>query len=135
MVNFSPGHKHELKAGSTVGSRYVDWFDEDGNPAEMDISKMDTDDLWQLKRHIESYYQEQVKAIEDELDNWTEVFCAVCGMSQIAYRGYPFVTWGFRSGWVLCPQHLRAYDLLGTPDGERLKMEREEEEKIQELFG
>lgn len=136
MVEINSNHKRErLEAVSGHNHRMVDWFDDEGKPTQVDVTKIDTDELWKLRDQMESYHKEQQKVIMDELNSWTEVHCAVCGMEQVAYRGYPFITWGFRAGYILCPQHLRAYDMLGTPDGERLKQAKAEEAEIKELFG
>lgn len=133
MVEFSIDHK--LMASSGKHGVMIDWFDDNGNPKQIDITTIDTDKLWEMRHRMVRYHREQLDAIDKELESWSTVNCAVCDMEQVAYRGYPFITWGLRDGYILCPKHLRAYDLKGTPEGEKQDQEREEARQIQELFG
>lgn len=138
MVEFQSGHKEELRAISGKSTK-VDWYNKDGKPVPIDISQLETNALWELRNSIRDFCAHQLDVIDQELNNWTSIYCSVCGEEDLAYRGQPFITWGVRGGYILCPRHTRAFDLKGTPEGERLEAEkkriREEQKEIAELFG
>lgn len=139
MVEFNNGHKvpsqHELIAGGKSGNTIVDFYDEKGEWGEIDVSLIPTNELWALRRTMKNYFDEQIKIIDEELDNWSEISCHICGQQDLAYRGQPFITWGMRGGYVLCPRHVLAFDLVGTPEGEIIKKAKRERKEIEEIFG
>jgi hypothetical protein len=137
MVEFQTTHKEERepRITSNYKSTKIDWYDEEGEWGVVDIRDLDTQELWTLRNTIKKFFDEQLKVIDDELNNWTPIHCAVCGKEDLAHRGYPFVTWGIRSEHILCPKHVAAFDREGTPDGEQLKQLKQEQREIKELFG
>ena len=139
MVEFNNSHKasskHELIAGGKSGNTIVDFYNEKGEWGEIDVSKLSTNDLWALRRQMKDYFDTQIKVIDDELDNWSDISCHICGQQDLAYRGQPFITWGFRAGYIMCPRHVRAFDLKGTPEGELIEQARKERKELEEIFG
>ena len=135
MVEFNQNHKYEVKATSGHTGKMIDWYNENGEWAEIDVSKIDTPELWQLRHTLKKYLDTQLQVIDSELDNWTEISCNICGQEDLAYRGQPFITWGIRAGYFLCPRHVAAYDRIGTPEGEILKEIKREKAEIKEIFG
>ena len=134
MVEFTDEHK-EPRITANYQSTIIQWYDKDGKFTDVDIKDISTDDLWALRNSIHRFMCEQLAVIDAELNNWTEIHCAVCGQDDLAHRGYPFVTWGIRAGYILCPRHLMAYDLKGTPEGELLERAKQERREIAEIFG
>jgi len=135
MVEFDKSHKHEVRATSGSSGKMIDWYNDKGEWAEMDVSKIDTPDLWQLRHTVKRYLDAQLQVIDSELDNWTTISCNICQRDDLAYRGQPFITWGIRAGFFLCPQHLAAYDRMGTPEGEILKEIKREKAELKAIFG
>ena len=137
MVQFNDVHKDEREPRITANYQptVIDWYNDNGEWGEVDIKDIKTSDLWALRNQIERYLRKQLMVIDAELNNWTTIYCAVCGEEDLAHRGYPFVTWGIRGGHILCPRHLRAFDLKGTPEGKLLDQAKKEQREIAELFG
>lgn len=135
MVEFKSEHKGEVRIPNHSSNTVIDWYTAKGEWGEVDIKDVPTGDLWDLRNTVERFMREQLKVIDDELNSWASIYCSVCGEEDVAHRGYPFVTWGLRGGFLLCPRHLRAFDLQGTPEGELLEAAKKEQREIAELFG
>lgn len=134
MIQFKDSHK-EIRISSSVNKDTVEWFNEDGELEKINVQALSDDALFSLKSRVSTWYQEQMSVIDGELNNWQPIYCSVCGEEDLSYRGRPFVTWGLRGGYVLCPRHTRAYDRFGTPEAKLLAEARAEEAEIKELFG
>jgi len=135
MVEFNQDHKGEMKATSGHKNKIIDFYNEAGDWAEIDVSKIDTPNLWELRHTVKKYLDAQLQVIDSELDNWTTIKCTVCERDDLAYRGQPFISWGIRAGFFLCPKHLAAYDRMGTPEGEIVKKMKEESADLKAIFG
>lgn len=142
MVEITQAHKESRRSADIeprITSNYqdteIDWFDKKGKWGKVDVKNIETSDLWVLRREIEGYLRRQLATIDAELNNWTTIYCAVCGAEDLAHRGYPFVTWGIRGGYILCPAHLMRFDRIGTPEDELIKEARKQEKELKELFG
>lgn len=100
MVQFNDVHKDEREPRITANYQptIIDWYNDNGEWGEVDIKDIKTSDLWALRNQIERYLRKQLMVIDAELNNWTTIYCAVCGEEDLAHRGYPFVTWGIRGG-------------------------------------
>jgi hypothetical protein len=94
---------------------------------------MEASDLWALRSQIERQTAEDIAAIDAELDRWEPIACAVCGIEDLAYRGEPFITWGNRGGYMLCPNHLVKFDRKGTPEEEKFN-QFAKDQQIKEIF-
>lgn len=117
MVKFNHKHKEEKPKLSIEG----------------DLSQMETSDLYALRNQIQRQAAEDISAIDAELDRWEDIECAVCGAQDLAYRGEPFITWGKRGEYLLCPNHLAKFDRKGTP--EEAKFNRfTKQQQIKEIF-
>lgn len=97
---------------------------------EVDVSKLTDHELFLMRNELDHWYQEQRAIIQDEIERWEPIYCAVCGQEDLAFRGRPFITWGLRGGRTLCPKHLWLFDHMG--DHKRTK---QEEAEIKEIFG
>jgi hypothetical protein len=135
MVEIKAEHKANNARIATTNSTIVDWYTPEGEWGEVDIKDIETSDLWILRKTIEDFMRSQLSVIDEELNNWSTIYCSVCGQEDLAHRGYPFITWGVRGGYTLCPRHLRAFDLKGTPEGDLLDAAKKEQREIAELFG
>ena len=136
MVDFSDSHKDEAANQFQPHTEpVIDWYNDDGGLGKIDLRQLEVGELWDLRNSISRFCDRQLAIIDEELNDWRPIYCAVCGEEDLAYRGQPFITWGLRGGHVLCPRHLRAYDRIGTPEAEILKQARQEAQEIKELFG
>lgn len=117
MVKFNERHKEEKPKLSIEG----------------DLRKMADADLWALRHEIEAQAREDLAAIDEELNRWEPIFCRVCGEEDLAYRGEPFVTWGKRGDYILCPRHLMKFDRKGTPEEEKFNRFTKQQQ-IKEIF-
>ena len=135
MVEITAEHRANNSRVATPNGKIIDFYNEKGEWGEVCIEDIETNDLWTLRKAVEDFFRAQLSVIDDELNNWTSIFCSVCGEEDLAHRGHPFVTWGIRGGFTLCPRHLRAFDLQGTPEGDLLEAAKKEQREITELFG
>jgi hypothetical protein len=129
MVSFNDNHK------ITIPSKNKVYFERITEVEEVDITKLSDNELFTLRASLERWYKEQMYVINQEIERWEPIYCSVCGQEDLAFRGRPFVTWGMRGGYPLCPRHTMRFDLMGTPEGEQLRKAKEEEREIKELFG
>lgn len=132
MIKFKEDHK--IAFPSKNATRY-EWFDKDGKVTQLDVQKLSDHELFALRASMNEWYHTQIGVIDDEINNWHPVYCAVCGEEDLAFRGRPFVTWGLRGGHILCPRHVRAFDNFKKPKAERHRLEDIEDAEIAELFG
>lgn len=132
MVNFNDDHKITIPSKNRTT---FEWLDENGNMKQLNVTTLTDDELFSLRVQMNHWFNEQMSVIDDEINRWEPVFCAVCGQEDLAFRGKPFITWGLRGGYPLCPRHTMRFDLMGTPEGEQLRKAKEEEREIKELFG
>lgn len=132
MIQFKDDHKVTIASPNRT---HFEWFDDDGRIKDIDVTKLTDNELFTLKTTIKDWYYQQMGVIDDEINNWHPVYCAVCGEEDLAFRGRPFVTWGLRGGYILCPRHVRAFDNFKKPKAERHRLEDIEDAEIRELFG
>lgn len=132
MVQFKDDHKIQI---ASKNKTTFEWLDEKGNMKTLNVTELTDDELFILRNQMNHWFQEQIHVIDEEANRWENIYCSVCGQEDLAFRGRPFVTWGLRGGYPLCPRHTRAFDRIGTPEAEILKQAREEEREIKELFG
>lgn len=129
MIQIKDDHK------ITIPSKNKVYFERITEVEEVDITSLSDDELFTLRTRLESWYKEQMYVINKEIERWEPIYCSVCGEEDLAFRGKPFVTWGLRGGYPLCPRHTRAYDRFGTPEAKLLAEARKEAAEIKELFG
>jgi hypothetical protein len=132
MVQINDDHKIQIASKNKV---MFQWLDAKGNMKDINVTELTDDELFILRNQMKAWFNEQMGVIDDEVNRWEPVFCSVCGQEDLAFRGRPFVTWGLRGGYPLCPRHTRAFDRIGTPEAELLRKAREEDKEIKELFG
>jgi hypothetical protein len=132
MVSFTDDHKVTV---ATTNRTTFEWFDADGRIKEINVTKLTDTELFALRNSIKTWYLDQMGVIDDEINNWHTIYCSVCGAEDLAFRGRPFVTWGLRGGYTLCPRHTRAFDRYGTPEAKLLAEAKAEDAEIKELFG
>lgn len=120
MIEFQAKHK------STV-----EWFDQYGHLEQRDVRDLSDNELFELRAKITRWCNDQLAIIDAEINNWSPIYCAVCGEEDLAFRGRPFITWQLRAGKILCPRHVMAYDRLDEPKWKQ----RKEEAEIKALFG
>lgn len=132
MVNFNDDHKITIPSGNKTT---LEWFNGVGELDKVNVTELSDNELFLLRKHIQEWADEQLKVIDDEINNWQTIYCQICGEEDLAFRGRPFITWGMRAGYPLCPRHTRAYDRMGTPEAELIKQARKEAKEIKELFG
>jgi hypothetical protein len=132
MVNFNEDHKITIP---TKNRSHFEWIGEDGRVKDINVTTLTDTELFALRNTMKSWFLDQMGVIEDEINRWEPVYCAVCGEEDLAFRGRPFITWGLRGGYPLCPRHTRAYDNYGTPEAKLLAQAKEEDKEIKELFG
>jgi hypothetical protein len=132
MVQINDDHKIQI---ASKNKTHFEWLDENGNMRDINVTTLTDDELFILRNQMKAWFNEQMGVIDDEINRWEPVYCAVCGQEDLAFRGKPFVTWGMRGGYPLCPRHTMRFDLMGTPAGEQLRKAKEEEREIKELFG
>ena len=135
MVEFTNEHKEDIRITSNYQDTTIQWYRDDESFGDVDIRDIETGELWALRNSVQRFMQEQLATIDAELNNWTTIYCSVCGQDDLAHRGFPFITWGIRAGYILCPRHVRAFDLKGTPEGDQLDALKAEQREIAELFG
>ena len=127
MVEFNADHKIHFPSKNCA---VLHW-----NGKDINVQKLTDNELFTLKATVRNQYLEQMGVIDDEINNWQTIHCAVCGEEDLAFRGRPFVTWGLRGGYPLCPRHTRAFDRFGTPEAKILADAKKEDAEIAELFG
>ena len=132
MVQINDDHKIQI---ASKNKTTFEWIDENGYVKDINVTQLSDQELFALRVTMKNWYNEQMAVIDDEINRWEPVYCAVCGQEDLAFRGRPFVTWGMRGGYPLCPRHTRAFDRFGTPEAELLRKAREEDREIKELFG
>lgn len=128
MVQISDDHKIQIPSKNKV------YFERITEVEDVDITKLSDDELFTMRISLERWYKEQMHTINAEIERWEPIYCAVCGAEDLAFRGKPFVTWAIRGGYILCPRHTMRFDIMGTPEGELLRLAKEEEREIKELF-
>lgn len=132
MVTFKDDHKIKIASKNKTN---FEWLDEEGNLKQINVTTLEDNELFILRNQMNQWYNEQIGVIDEEINRWETIHCVVCGEEDLAFRGRPFITWGLRAGYPLCPRHTRAFDRIGTPEAELLERARKEDEEIKELFG
>lgn len=127
MVNINASHKGKNQTS-------LEWFDNMGQIEKLNVTTLSDTDLFVLRNRIREWSCVQLAVVDDEISRWEPIFCSVCGKEDLAFRGKPFITWGMRGGYTLCPQHTLAFDRVGTPEAELIKQTKAEDREIKELF-
>jgi hypothetical protein len=127
MVQISAEHKIHIPSKNQT---MLEW-----QGKTINVQELTDTELFALRVQVKNTYTEQMGVIDDEINNWQPIYCAVCGAEDLAFRGRPFVTWGLRGGYPLCPRHTRAFDRYGTPEAKLLAEAKAEDAEIKELFG